>query len=248
MRAHLTLSLFAICLLCVSALHGQSARRLRGTVVDQTGGFITYGSVSILSDDLVLTTKVGQSGEFEFDNIPPSARYLDVLSPGFWPYSLRVDDQTPERLTITLWAASFSGCLPVVTSPRAIVSSSLSYEGRSGNVQFSGRVTDDAGVPLVSAAVSLLRADVEATSVPQEDQPFGFGLRKRSFKQTAVDKVISNDKGEFQFGDFLEPGWYTVNAATDHLFGGMKFWIARQNNIRISLALLEQRPCGDYEY
>lgn len=76
-----------------------------------------------------------------------------------------------------------------------------------------------------------------------DDRRFGFGLRKRSFKKTGIGKAVSNEKGEFHFTD-LEPGWYEVNAANDHLFGKMEFWIARKNTTKMSLILTENPPCG----
>jgi len=248
--------LLSACIVGVCPVRGQYARPLAGQVLDEAGGAIQNATVTLFSDDRVLTTKADQNGLFEFASIP-NARYVDATSPGFFPYSVRIAYETPERLNLTLSPASLSGC-PVVTEVPLTVPSaqalptrsvptaqlSLSYEERSGTAPLVGRVTDEFGGPLPNTSITLLEADLNSPLATINDRLFGFGLRKRPFKKTTINKVAANEKGEFQFADRLEPGWYEVTAADGHLFGRMEFWIARENTTRISLVLTEHRACG----
>jgi Carboxypeptidase regulatory-like domain len=252
-RLILSSSLLGVYLLCVSALHAQTGRMFEGNVQDQTGGFIAGADVTLFSDDRVLTTKTNENGIFRFSTLPPRPRYVEVSSPGFVSRSIAIADQSPERISFTLWIfdsgphVTVTECSPLIECGPArecgptdnVLPPSASYEERSGNIQLTGTVTDLSRVSLRFTSITLSQADLDT---PVRDRPQGIAMRERFLKESVVAEVVSNDRGEFQFTD-LEPGWYTLKATLDgYSNASVKFWVAHQNLTKLSRLYLFPVP------
>jgi hypothetical protein len=248
--------LLGLYLSCFCAVHAQMARMLGGNVQDVTGGIIAGADVTLFSDDRVLTTKTDEGGIFRFPSLPPQTRYVEVSSLGFFPRSIALTDQSPERISFTLWEFD-SGPHVVVTeckpqmqceassecgSPNHMLPSSVSYYGeRIGKIQVTGIVSDVSGSRLGSTSITLSLGDLDASrAVP--DRPRGVAMKDRFVKESVVARGISTEKGEFQFAD-LEPGWYTLQAAHDGYSNAIaKFWVAREGVARLSPIYLYSVP------
>jgi hypothetical protein len=247
-RKHRSVSglLLGACLLCPSAVRGQSGPSLQGTVLDRTGGIIPGADVILFSDDWVLTTKANENGIFRFASVPPHIRYVEASSPGFFSRSIAMTEQNPERLSFTLWVGE--GNMPARTEcspPDNMLPPAVSYEERSYNVQLTGTVTDLSRVPLAFAIITLLRVDLDAP-LAERDRPRGLAMKDRFLKERPVAEVSSNDKGEFQFSD-LESGWYRLKAEQEgYSKATVNFWVARETLTRLSRIYLFSVPpkCG----
>lgn len=247
-RKGLTLSglLFAACLSSVSGVRGQSGTRLEGWVLDQTGGSIAGADAVLFSDDRVLTTKANESGFFWFADLPASARFIEVSSPGFASVSIPIADRTPQPLRVTLWVGEYSGPLITQCAPNTvpIPLPLVSYEPRFGNVQLIGTVIEPSRVPAAFASLTLLQADLSTPSATEQNPRRVPEMKDRSFNERVIVEVASNEKGEFQFTD-LKPGWYTLKATRDDSNAVVSFWVARQNLTRLSrLYLLPKNYTG----
>jgi len=228
--------LVAGCLLCLhaSAARGQSARDLRGEVFYLGGRVVPGATVTLFSDDRVLTTKTNKDGEFAFASLPADARYLEVSFAGFFISSDPITDQTPEWLPVTLFPASWGQCEPTTI---AGAQPSVYYEERSGKVQLTGTVGEHSGPLLAHAALTLIRYDLNTPLV----------MEQPTYKETVVSKTASNDKGEFEFrfAD-IKPGRYALRAAHDGYNNRTaSFWIARENLTRLARINLDRAGEAD---
>ena len=204
--------------------------QLEGSVLDQTGGFIAGANVVLFSDDRVLTTKANESGMFRFADLPASAHFMEVSSPGFASVSIPITDKTTEPLRVTLWVGQSSGPLIRQCAPNAgpIPLPSVSYEPRPGNLQVAGLVTDASRVPSAFTSLTLLQNDLNAFPASGPNPARALGMKERASNERLIAEFVSNEKGEFRFND-LEPGWYTLKAAQGDSSAIVSFWVAREN-------------------
>ncbi len=191
-------------------------------------------TLTLLSDERVLTTKTNKDGEFAFASLPADARYLEVSFSGFFISSSPITDKTPEWEPVSLFPASWGQCAPTTI---AGAQPSVYYEERSGKVQLTGTVGEHSGQLLAHAALTLIRYDLNAPLVAE--QP--------TYKETVVSKTASNDKGEFEFrlGD-IKPGRYALRASHDGYNNRTaSFWIARKSFTRLARVDLDHAGAAD---
>lgn len=239
----------------------QSGTTVKGTVVDETGAPIPGANVMLLSDDRVRATSADRDGTFLFRDLAAPADYVIASSPGFFPSSAPTKDNG-NSLAVTLEVGSFSQCRIIAYSSADLEHPTASYQERSGTEQLMGivdalttiasdqfydlvRAID--GPPLARTTLTLYRSDLTAP-LSGANARRNYMMEARSFKETMIAVVTSNEDGEFQFGG-LEPGWYRLDAAHDgYREGTAKFWIARENLTKLSrfhLALKSQPvPCS----
>ena len=209
--------LLEICLLCVLSVHGQSRTRLKGTVLDITGGPVSGTDVTLFSDERVVTTKTNENGEFEFAPLPSDIHYVEARSKGFRTVSIPVTDNTAERVSLPPLEPGLGGG-PCGRSYE--LAPSGSYEESSGHLRLTGTVKDAYGAPLAGSSLTLMKADLNE------------GLKAFS-KGTFAAHVFVNDGGAFQFTD-LDPGWYRLTASHDgYEDSPVNFWIARETLTRL---------------
>jgi hypothetical protein len=248
--------LVAVCLLRVSAAWGQSAG-LHGKVLDVTGGGIA-ATITLFSEDRVLTVKANQDGSFEFPSLPTLTRWLKFSSPGFFSTSAAVTENMPDPVLVTLRVGEQSGCFvrPELAKINGVgymsnsgpPNPSDSYGERRDNVYVAGSVWNAWGGPLAMASLTLLQTDTNSPMETREVKVGGNTLYERHYPERVIAEVTSNDRGVFQFSD-LQPGSYTVRAALDGYWSrDIGVWVARENVTRLSpLYLFPQRethPCS----
>jgi hypothetical protein len=234
--------------LCAASLQNfrlfqQPARRLEGQVLDESGGSVP-ATVTLYSDDKVVTMTADGSGEFAFAALPPDTRFVEASSPGFFSDSLPISDSTPKRVSFKLQVGGYGACITVTLAPN-IAPPRATYEERSGKVQLTGTVGDLSGALFPHASLTLVKFDLTAARPTWIDMRAALPMRQRHIKDTVVAKETSNEKGEFQFTD-LQAGWYLLKAIDGgHSGGSVQFWIARETLTRVStIYLLPVQPCG----
>jgi hypothetical protein len=223
----------AICSLLTSAAYGQSSRQLEGKILEAFGGGIPGITVTLYSDDRVRTTMVDGDGDFVFTGLTAPARYLEASSKGFRSSSIPITDNTAQPVSVTLDVGSCSGGCLLVHDVR---DHSVHYEERSGSEQLTGSVSEFSGPLLRNISVNLKRAaaDLDAPQTSSPDWQRGPSMNQRRFRFVDVARMITNEKGEFQFTG-LKPGWYSLTVGDVSYYDEtVKFWIARETLTRPS--------------
>lgn len=205
------LLLLMVLLVGMPSGRGQSNAALRGAITDAFGAKVSGTVVTLHSPNRVLQTRSDQTGQFEFANLPPDTYDLETNHPGFKRKiieAIRITDKTGERLSIILDIGTIE----------CDMGDSVSYEKdltQSGR-KVEGRVLDSKRRRLRRAMVQLLNLGTQA--------------------QTSERSGV---KGEFVFAD-LEPGRYRLklSRAGYHDRGTESFWITRENQTRITVAML----------
>lgn len=240
-RIWLSCILLGACLLCVSSVGGQIARGLEGQV--SYAGVPIPATVTLYSDDKVVTTTVDGRGEFAFASLPPNTRFVEASSPGFFSDSLPISDSMPKRVSFKLQIGSEGHCVAVILPPN-IAPPQVTYEERPGKAQLTGTVGDSSGALFPHASLTLVKFELTAARPTWIGAHSPFPMKQRHIKDAVVTGGTSNEKGEFQFSD-LEPGWYMLKANDGGPSCGIaQFWMARETLTRVSTIYLVGQPCG----
>jgi hypothetical protein len=130
---------------CVPTAPGQSASRLQGVVLDQSGAVVPDALVKLSSLDGLRETKTDESGRFEFADLPSGSYDLQSEHRGFKTgtvESIQVTDKVIQRISITLQ----------IGFPTCEAQPTVSYGKRSDNGNLMGSVN---GTTVKSAKLTL---------------------------------------------------------------------------------------------
>jgi hypothetical protein len=211
----------------ISATFGQPGEGLQGKVIDESGAAIPGATITVFSDDRVVTVNSDRSGEWRFDRFPPSAHEIAATATGFNSIQIPVRELACGGLT------SFTFVLKVRTSggvcPDVDLNHySLLYENRHNAVHVSGTA-------LKGTVLLLFQEDRNGPTVTIVQA----GRDKPLLRQILVATAMANDAGEFQFAfrsddTDLTPGWYDLKAVHDGYWDGdARFWVARNTLTRL---------------
>jgi hypothetical protein len=107
--------LVGMCLLFVPGMRSQTATTVQGKVLDQSGANIPGATVTVFSDDRVLTTKTDDlDGSFIVSGLGAPARFLDVAATGFSSASVLIAGKPTDDLLIVLSVGRCTQCGPLI--------------------------------------------------------------------------------------------------------------------------------------
>src|ERR1039457_4490347 len=137
-----TLALFALGLLCLAFAHegfGQSlgnAGTIEGSVVDPSGAAVPKAVVTIHNavTGYSQTATTASDGSFRFSNIPPNPYHLQVMAPGFDPFSqdVAIRNAVPMQIRATMAVAGSKTSLTVEAAGAEMIELDRSEERRVG--------------------------------------------------------------------------------------------------------------------
>lgn len=199
--------------------------KVRGVVLDQSGGYVPEASVILVSGEFVIQTMSDDHGRFEFSDVSPGEFEMEIAAPGFRSESIagiHVAKEAVGGISIILRVGEGNGvCIAALseTAARAVgPSGGVSYEKQIDDTNLEGVVLDLEGRPLSNATFSLSKSG-----------------------QTQV--ATSNGKGEFRFAE-LRSGKYKLAISLDGYRGESRsLWIVNRNLTKIVVVLTPVNYC-----
>jgi hypothetical protein len=211
--------------LCKLSAGSAPGAKVRGVVLDQSGGYVADASVILFSGEFVIQTKSDDHGRFEFSDISPGEFEMEIAAPGFRTESIagiHVANEDVGGLSIILRVGEGTGvCVTAMSASAARAfgtSSGVSYEKQIDDTNLKGVILDLDGRPLPNVTFYLSKSG-----------------------QTQI--TTSNGKGEFQFAE-LKSGKYTLEISRDGYRGKLQsLWIVNRNLTKIVAVLVPINSC-----